>query len=104
MIIVFKPYKVGDVVTIAGHTGKVDSIKIFNTVLITADNLTMMIPNAQVTGGTIVNLTTAGTRRVDLVVGIGYDDDIKKAKELLQSIVSDDPRILAEPAPVVAVS
>jgi len=104
MIIVFKPYKVGDVVTVAGQTGKVDGVKIFNTVLVTPDNLTMMIPNGQITAGTIVNLTALGTRRVDLVFGIGYGDDIKKAKELLDKLVREDSRVLADPAPVVAVS
>ena len=103
MIIVFKPYKAGDLVTIAGTTGVVEAIKVFNTVLITADNRQLMVPNGQVTGGTIENLTTRGTRRIDLQVGIGYGDDMKKAKQVLDHVLTLDSRILAEPAPQVAV-
>ena len=104
MIIIFKPYKVGDVVSVAGHTGKVDSIQVFNTVLVTPDNRRIMIPNGQVTSGSIENITALDTRRVDIVFGIGYDDDIKKAKEMIEGILESDSRILPEPAPQVAVS
>lgn len=104
MIILFKPYRVGDFVSVAGNSGTVEAIRIFNTVLITPDNRTILIPNGQITSGSIENLTVRGERRVDMVFGIGYDDDIKKAKELLRRIVSEDERVMAEPAPLVALS
>jgi small conductance mechanosensitive channel len=104
LIIAFKPYKVGDLVEVAGHTGVVDEIKVFNTVLRTPDNIQILIPNGQVTGGTIKNMNTRGIRRIDMVFGIGYDDDIKKAKEMIEKVLSEDSRILAEPKYQVAVS
>lgn len=104
MIILFKPYKVGDVVTVTGETGKVEGIKVFNTVLVTPDNRQISIPNGQITSGKIENLTVRGERRIDLEVGIGYDDDIKAAKETLEEILAADARILKEPAPQVAVA
>ena len=104
LIITFKPYKIGDLVEIAGHTGVVDDIKVFNTVLRSPDNIQILVPNGQVTSGTIKNMSTRGIRRVDIVFGIGYDDDIKKAKEMIEKVLSEDSRILAEPAYQVAVS
>ncbi len=104
MIILFKPYKIGDLISVAGHTGVVEAIKVFITVLVTPDNRQISIPNGQITGGSIENLSARGTRRIDLVAGIGYDDDIKLAKATLEQILAADPRILAEPAPQVAVS
>jgi len=104
MIVTFKPYKVGDVVSIAGQTGAVEAVRIFNTILHTPDNRQVIIPNGQVTGGVIENITALGQRRVDLVFGIGYDDDIKKSKELMMKVLTDHPKVLAEPAPQVAVS
>jgi small conductance mechanosensitive channel len=104
LIITFKPYKIGDLVEIAGHTGVVDDIKVFNTVLRSPDNIQILVPNGQVTGGTIKNMSTRGIRRVDMVFGIGYDDDIKKAKEMIEKVLSEDSRILAEPTYQVAVS
>lgn len=103
MLILFKPFKVGDVVNTAGITGKVISIKIFNTVLRTGDNQEITIPNAHVYGGTITNITACDTRRIDLVIGIGYDDDIKKAKTLVEEIINKDPAILKDPAPTIMV-
>jgi len=104
MIMFFKPDKVGDVVSAAGHTGKVEEIKIFNTVMLTPDNQQIIVPNSAITGGSITNITAKHTRRVDLVVGIGYGDDIKQAKDLLVKIVSEHPKVLADPAPQVAVA
>lgn len=103
MLILFKPFKVGDVVTTAGITGKVVSIKIFSTVLRTGDNQEITIPNAHVYGGTITNITACDTRRIDLVIGIGYGDDIKKAKTLVEDIINNDPAILKDPAPTIMV-
>jgi len=104
LIISFKPYKVGDLVEVSGHVGVVDEIKVFNTVLRTPDNIEILVPNGQVTGGTIKNMSVRGTRRIDLTFGIGYDDDIKKAKAMIEKVLSEDSRILSEPTYQVAVS
>lgn len=104
MIILFRPYKVGDVINAAGQVGKVDEIQTFNTVLLTADNRVIIIPNGQVIGGIIENITQQETRRIDLVFGVGYGDDLKKAKAILERLVAEDDRILKDPAPQVAVS
>lgn len=104
MIILFKPFKVGDVVNAAGVTGSVQEVTIFNTIMITPDNQKVIVPNSSITGGSITNINANPTRRVDLVVGIGYEDDIKKAKEVLNSIVEADERVLKEKGITVAVS
>ncbi len=104
MIILFKPFKVGDVVTAAGVTGKIEEVSIFNTIMITSDNQKMIIPNGAITNGLIININAKPTRRVDLVIGIGYDDDIKQAKEVLNSIVSANEKVLKEEGITVAVS
>jgi small conductance mechanosensitive channel len=104
MLLIFKPYRVGDVVNVAGQTGTVDAIKIFNTTLHTPDNRLIIVPNGAITSGCIENVTALATRRIDLVFGIGYGDDLRKAKEILAKLVADDPRILTEPAPQVALS
>jgi small conductance mechanosensitive channel len=104
MLILFSPFKVGDVVTIAGETGKVMQIHVFNTIIDTGDNQRKIIPNGIISNATITNITANPTRRIDLVVGIGYDDDIRMAKQTLEEIMAADSRILADPAPFVAVS
>lgn len=104
MLIMLGFFKRGDVITAAGETGKVTTINIFNTVLTTADNRVIIVPNSSILSGTIVNVTANDTRRVDLVMGIGYDDDLLKAKEVLTRIVSEEPRILESPAPLIEVS
>jgi len=104
MIIAFRPFKVGDFVEAGGATGVVEGIQIFSTQMKTGDNKTIIVPNANITGATITNYLAKDTRRVDLVFGIGYDDDIKKARQILQDIVTNDERILQDPAPVVAVA
>lgn len=104
LLLVFKPFRVGDFVEIGGAKGTVQAIHVFNTVLNAPDNIRITVPNAQVTGGSILNYTINGTRRVDLVVGVSYDDDLKKAKRVIENVLAQDTRILAEPAPVVAVS
>ena len=103
LILFFKPYRVGDLVEIAGATGKVESIQIFTTVLETPDQKTVIVPNAQATGGNIVNYTVKGTRRLDMVFGIGYADDLLKAKGLLEQVLAEDGRVLQDPPPTVAV-
>lgn len=104
MLILFRPFKVGDVVVIAGETGKVEEITIFNTLLNTGDNQRKIIPNGKISNDTITNITANPQRRIDLVIGIGYDDDIRKAKETLLRLTREDARILESPAPTIAVS
>ena len=104
MMIIFKPFKVGDYVEAGGTSGTVKEIQIFNTILNTPDNKMVIIPNAQVTGSNIVNYSANDTRRVDLVMGVSYDDDLKKARQIIESVLQADSRILAEPAYTVAVS
>ncbi len=104
LILLFKPYKVGDLIDAQGYTGTVHSIQVFNTILKTPDNKTIIIPNGAISGGSITNFSTEPTRRVDMVFGIGYDDDINKAKMVLNRIIASDARILKEPASMVVLS
>lgn len=96
LMIIFRPIRVEDYVEVAGTAGTVEEISIFTTTLKTPDNKTVIIPNAAVTGGNIVNWTVKGTRRVDMVFGIGYDDDIDKAKTIMKDILAKDERILTD--------
>ena len=104
LIILFKPFKIGDFVEMAGASGVVESIMIFTTEMKTADNKKIIIPNSSVLGGVITNYSANDTRRVDLVIGIGYNDDIDKAKRVLGELIDADERILKDPAPLIAVS
>ena len=104
MIIAFRPFKVGDFIEAGGVSGIVEGIQIFSTQMRTGDNKAVIVPNSNIIGGNITNYSAKDTRRVDLVFGIGYDDDIKKAKEVLAELVSSDERILKDPEPVIAVS
>ncbi len=104
LILFLKPFKVGDVIEAQGHVGKVDAIQIFNTVLKTPDNKIIILPNAAVSNGNIINYSAEAKRRVDMTFGIGYDDDLKKAKHILQQMVKKDARIFQNPAPVVVVA
>ncbi len=104
MLIIFRPFTKGDFVEAGGAMGVVDKISIFTTTLTTPDNREVIVPNGAILGGNITNFSARDTRRVDMVFGISYDDDIRKAKSLLEEIVAADERILAEPAPVVALS
>ncbi len=104
MLILFRPFKVGDWVNVAGETGAVEEITIFNTVMNTADNQRKIIPNGIITSGTITNITANDTRRIDMVFGIGYDDNIKAAEQVFTDIIKAEPRVLSDPAPTVAVA
>jgi len=104
LMVIFKPFKVGDFVSVAGVQGTVQEIQVLNTVLNSPDNVRIIVPNAQVTGGTISNYTANATRRIDLTIGVSYDDDLKKAKQVIEAVLGTDARILKNPAPVVAVS
>lgn len=104
MLIIFRPFKTGDYVDAGGASGTVEKIAIFSTTMKTPDNKEIIIPNGNIYGDKIVNYSARPTRRVDMVFGIGYDDDLKKAKTILMQLMDEDPRILKDPAPVVAVS
>lgn len=101
MILFHRPYDVGDVVSAGGITGKVASMSMGSTVFKTGDNQTVIVPNGSIWGGVITNVTGNETRRVDLVFGIGYTDNVEKAESVLQSIVKEHPKVLAEPSPVI---
>ena len=103
-MIFFRPFKAGDFVEAGGISGIVEEIQIFSTKLRTPDNKEVTVPNSQITGDAITNYSARDTRRIDLVFGIGYDDDIQRAKQLLEQIVAADGRVLADPEPVIAVS
>ena len=104
LIIVFRPFKVGDFVEAGGATGTVEDVNLFSTIIAPLDNRTIIVPNSSIVAGNITNFSKKSQRRVDHVFGIGYDDDLKLAKETLVDIMKADSRILAEPAPFVAVS
>ncbi|MGA7874752.1 MAG: mechanosensitive ion channel domain-containing protein [Desulfoferrobacter sp.] len=103
LMVIFRPFKVGDYVEGAGVAGTVKEIQIFTTLLVTPDHKTIIIPNAKITGDNIINYASQGTRRVDMVFGIGYGDDIDKAKRTLNEIVANDQRVLKHPEPQIAV-
>jgi small conductance mechanosensitive channel len=104
MLMLFRPFGIGDFVKAGGVMGAVEKITIFNTVLNTPDNQRVVVPNGNITSDVITNVTANTTRRVDITIGISYDDNIGKAKEVLVELVKGDERILADPAPTVAVS
>jgi small conductance mechanosensitive channel len=104
MIILFRPFKVGDFVEAGGASGVIEEVRIFATIMKTGDNREIIVPNSQIYSGTIVNYSAKATRRIDLVFGIGYDDDIAKAKQIMDDIMKQDDRILSDPAPAVAVA
>ena len=103
LMIIFRPIKVGDYIEGAGVAGTVEAIQIFTTQLQTPDNKTVIIPNAALTADNITNWSVKGTRRVDLVMGIGYGDDIDKAKKIMADVLAKDERIFKDPAPKIAV-
>ena len=103
IMVMLRPIKLGDFVEIGGATGTVSKIDIFSTVVTGPDNVRTIVPNSHVTGSNIVNYTVNGTRRVDLVIGISYDDDIKKAKEILLESLNSNPLVLKDPAAFVGV-
>jgi small conductance mechanosensitive channel len=104
LMLIFKPIRIGDFVEAGGAKGSVKEVNIFTTVLSSPDNVRIIVPNSQVMGSTISNYTINGTRRVDMVIGVSYEDDLKKAKEVIEKVLAAEERILPDPAPVVAVS
>ena len=104
MLIMFRPFSVGDFINTGGVTGNVVNIALFNTTLHTPDNQKVIVPNSAITSNVITNVTANDTRRVDLVIGIGYDDDIKKAKDVLNRVIQEEERVLDTPEATIAVS
>jgi small conductance mechanosensitive channel len=103
LILLFKPFKVGDFIDAQGYTGTVNEITIFTTILKTPDNKTVIIPNGALSNGSMVNFSTESMRRVDMTFGIGYGDSIEKAKQVLTGLVESDVRIHKEPASQIIV-
>jgi len=103
LLIIFKPFKAGDYIEGAGVAGTVEGIQVFTTVLRTADNKTIIVPNAKIMGDNITNYSAKETRRVDLLFGVSYSDDIDKVRRILQNIVDSDPRILKDPESMIIV-
>ncbi|MCT7531659.1 mechanosensitive ion channel family protein [Aliarcobacter cryaerophilus] len=96
MIVLFKPFKAGDSVVAGGVSGTVTEVTIFNTVLLTADNQKIIVPNSSITSGSITNVNANNTRRVDIVVAISYEDSIKNAKDVLTNIINSNPKVLKD--------
>lgn len=104
MVLIFKPYKVGDLIQAQGHLGVVKEIHIFVTIMLSPEKKTIIIPNGAISNGDITNFTTEGIIRVDMTFGISYSSNIKKAKEVLMKVLEDHPNVLKDPAPFVGVS
>jgi len=104
LIIIFRPFKVGDFVEAGGATGTVEDVNLFSTIIAPLDNRTIIVPNSKIIGGNITNYSKKENRRVDHVFGIGYGDDLKLAKDTLMEMMMNDERVLRDPAPFVAVS
>jgi small conductance mechanosensitive channel len=104
MLLVFHPFRIGDFVEAGGVMGTVKDMRLFTTVLTTPDNIRIIVPNGKIFGDTIKNITAEDTRRVDMVVGIGYGSPIDRAMEIMQELLAADPRILQDPAPQIAVA
>jgi len=101
MLIIFRPFKVGDFVEAGGVSGVVEEIQIFSTKMKSGDNKEIIVPNGQIIGSTITNYSAKETRRIDLVIGVGYDDDLKKVRAVLEEILGKDERVLPEPEPTI---
>ena len=104
LIVLFRPYRVGDFVEAAGIAGSVEQVQILTTILKTGDNKQIIVPNSQIMDSIITNYSANDTRRVDMVVGVSYDDDLDKVRKTLEELLAADDRILPEPAPLIAVS
>ncbi|QKF58572.1 mechanosensitive ion channel family protein [Aliarcobacter lanthieri] len=104
MIVLFKPFKVGDSVIAGGASGTITEVTIFNTVFLTADNQKIIVPNAKITSASITNVNANDTRRIDITIGISYEDSIKQAKEVLTKIINDNSKVLKDKAVGIAVT
>ena len=103
LIMIFRPFKIGDLIEAQGEVGVVKEIEIFTTRLIGRSNKEVILPNGALSNGNIVNYSTEGTRRVDLTFGVSYDSDIKKTKEVLMNVISAHPKVINDPVPTVNV-
>ncbi|MFW6268410.1 MAG: mechanosensitive ion channel family protein [Marinilabiliaceae bacterium] len=103
MILIFKPFKVGDYITAQGHSGTVEEIQIIHTILSTPDKKTIILPNGPVSTGALTNFSSEPQRRVDFTFGIGYNDDIDKARQVIREVIDKDERIFKDPEPFIAV-
>jgi len=103
MIIIFRPFKIGDYIQAGGTAGSVDEIGMFATLMHTPDNQRIIVPNSSILGGNITNVSALPTRRIDLVFGISYDDNIGQARDIIKAVIDADERILKDPAPVIVV-
>lgn len=103
LLVLLRPFKVDDSIEVGTTSGTVDEISIFSTLLRTADNRTIVVPNSTFIGQAVINITAKPTRRIDLIIGVSYGDDLKTAKTILQRVLSEDKRVLATPAPTVTV-
>lgn len=104
IILIFKPFKVGDVLEAQGYLGVVKEIQLFNTIVLSPDNKTIIIPNGGLATGSMINYSTQPNRRVDMTFGIGYTDDIDKAKAILNDLLTNHPKVMKDPAHFIAVS
>jgi len=104
MLVLFRPFAIGDVVSVAGITAKVENINIFNTHFCSPDNQLIIVPNNKIISDIITNINAKNTRRIDLVVGISYSDDMARTREILAGLAKDDSRVLTDPAPTIAVA
>jgi small conductance mechanosensitive channel len=104
LLLVLRPFKSGDFIEAAGTMGVVEKISIFSTIMRTPDNKEVIVPNGAIYSGNIINYSARSTRRVDMIFGIGYGDDIKQARDIIAQIISADERVLPEPETVIAVS
>ncbi len=104
MLIVFRPFKAGDFVEAGGTSGVVEKINIFSSTFRTVDNREIVVPNGMIYAGVIINYSARATRRIDLVFAIGYDDDIRRAKRIIEQVLKDEPRVLADPPPYIGVA
>ncbi|MEM7542392.1 MAG: mechanosensitive ion channel domain-containing protein [Pseudomonadota bacterium] len=103
LLVTFRPFKVGDFIEAGGTTGIVEEIQMFTTQIRTGDNKTVIVPNAGVASGNIVNYSTKPTRRIDLVFGVGYEADLDKVRSNIEAVLSDDERVLKDPEPTIGI-
>jgi len=103
MLLIFRPFKAGDFVEAAGAAGVIEKVGIFSTTMHTGDNKQVIIPNGTIYSSNIINYSARGTRRIDMIFGIGYADDIRKARDVIAAVIKEDARVLPEPEPLIAI-
>jgi small conductance mechanosensitive channel len=104
MLIIFRPFKIGDFIEAGGITGVVESITLFSTIMRTGDNREVIVPNGQIYGSTIVNFSARDTRRIDMIFSIGYGDDMRLARSIIEDVIKSDERIFTDPEPTIMVA